>query len=81
MRTWRGTGSRFLLSALETYPESGIAIEVSRDDNAAAARSDLLGALNLDANALLAISEGHTWFARWDPPHQSGVRPATAKPR
>jgi hypothetical protein len=77
---WDGK-SRFLLSVSATYPESGIAIEVARGENPAAARSDLLNALGLLSSALLAISEGESWFARWDPPHNAGDRPATAKPR
>jgi hypothetical protein len=77
---WDGR-SRFLLTASGPYPENGIAIETSASENPAIARADLLEALGLEANALLAISEGNAWFARWDPPHNAGVRPSTAAPR
>jgi hypothetical protein len=77
---WDGK-SRFLLTASGVYPENGIAIETSASENRAIARADLLAALGLEANAFLAISEGNAWFARWDPPHDAGVRPSTAAPR
>ena len=77
---WDGQ-SRFLVSASGVYPNVGIAVEASKSEDPAAARADLRAALDLEADAFLAISEGNTWFARWDPPHNAGVRPSTARPR
>jgi hypothetical protein len=77
---WDGK-SRFLLSVSAAYRDGGISIEVDRSENPATARADLLSELGLPSSALLAISEGESWFARWDPPHNAGGRPATAKPR
>ena len=78
---WDGT-SRFLLSASGFYPEDGIAVEASAAENFASARTDLLKTLGLEFNAWLAITEGgDVWFARWDPPHNAGQRPATATRR
>ena len=56
-------------------------VEAAADENQAAARADLLAGLGLDAEAFLAITEGGGWFARRDPPHNAGSRPATAAPR
>lgn len=77
---WDGR-SRFLLQASGFYPENGIAVDATRSENPATARADLLAELELGADAFLAISEGDAWFARWDPPHNAGQRPATAAPR
>lgn len=77
---WNGV-PRFLLSASAAYPDDGIAVEVEASEDAATARRDLLKGLALTPDAWLTISEGETWFARWDPPHRAGARPATAKPR
>lgn len=76
---WDGR-SRFLLSASGYYPENGVAVEVSRSEEAIVARSDLLAEMGLDEEAFLAISEGGIWFARWDQPI-AGERPGTAAPR
>ena len=77
---WDGQ-SRFLLSASGVYPGNGVAVEVSASESAASARSDLLSEIGWGPDAFLAIAEGDTWFARWDLPHNAGVRPATARPR
>ncbi|HUY60110.1 MAG TPA: hypothetical protein VMV16_10420 [Solirubrobacteraceae bacterium] len=77
---WDGK-SRYLLTASGVYPADGIQIEASSTENPAQARADLLAELGLRSGAFLAISEGESWFARWDPPHQAGERPATAAPR
>jgi hypothetical protein len=77
---WDGV-SRYLLTARGFYPEDGVAVETSAAENPAAARADLLVALDLRSDALLAVSEGDIWFARWDPPHNAGDRPSTAAPR
>ena len=63
------------------YPENGIAIEVSASEDLARARSELLDALGLRPDALLAVNEDGVWFGRWDPPQRAGERPATAKRR
>ena len=77
---WDGA-SRFLLSASGLYPENGIAIEVSASEDPAEDRSDLLDALGLTPDALLAVNEDGVWFGRWDPPQRAGERPATATRR
>lgn len=77
---WDGK-RRYLLSASDFYPEDGLAVEVDVQDDPTSARADLLSDLELDPNHLLAINEGTVWFARWDPPHQAGTRPSTARKR
>ena len=77
---WDGR-SRYFLSSSGFYPENGVAIEVSASEDAAGARRDLLAELGLTPEALLAVSEGGVWFARWDPPQNAGERPATATQR
>ena len=77
---WDGRG-RFLLSASRFYPENGVSIEVESSENPAVARADFMSETGLESNAFLVISEGDDWFARWDPPHTAGVRPAAAAPR
>ena len=77
---WDGS-SRFILSASGAYPENGVAIEASASEDAAHARRELLENLGLTPEAMLAISESGVWFARWDPPHNAGSRPATATQR
>jgi hypothetical protein len=76
---WDGE-RRFLLTASGAYPEDGVAVEVSKSEDATAARGDLLAELGLDRKALVAISEEGVWFARWDQP-SAGQRPASAAPR
>jgi hypothetical protein len=78
--SWDGR-SRFLLSASGFHPESGVAVEASASEAAAVARHELLAELGLTSKALLALSEGDEWFARWDPPHNAGQRPETATKR
>lgn len=77
---WDGE-SRFLLSASGFYPENGVAVEASASENAAQAREDFLGDLDLSPEFCLAVSEGGIWFARWDPPQNAGQRPTTATKR
>lgn len=77
---WDGR-SRFMLSSSGVYPGDGVAIEVEASEDPARARADFLQATALPPAAFLAIAEGDTWFARWDAPHNAGVRPATAAPR
>jgi hypothetical protein len=77
---WDGKG-RFLLSASGFYRGDGIAIEAEPGEDPARARADFMRDTGLSSDAFLAIAEADTWFARWDPPHNAGVRPATAAPR
>src|SRR4051794_3316684 len=77
---WEGR-SRFLLSVSGVYPESGVSIEAEASENPAEARADFIRDTGLASHAFLAIAEGDAWFARWDPPHDAGARPATAAPR
>ncbi len=77
---WDGR-SRFLLSASGFYPNNGVAIEVEASESAAVARRDFMLGTGLTSEHFLVISEGEVWFARWDPPHNAGVRPPTAAPR
>jgi hypothetical protein len=77
---WDGN-SRFLLSASGLYPGDGIAIEAEGTEDPASARGHFMRDTGLGSDAFLAIAEGDTWFARWDPPHNAGVRPSTASPR
>lgn len=77
---WDGR-SRFLLSVSDVHRDRGLDVIVSSEENLAAARADLIGDLGLTAEAWLAIGEDETVFARWDPPHDAGTRPPTARPR
>lgn len=76
---WNGT-PRFWLQASRSYPADGISVEVPRDEtDLARARADFIACSGLDVDAFLAIREGDDqWFARWDGPHEAGVRPASA---
>ncbi len=76
-----GGASRYLLWLTAHTPDDGIIVEAAADEDPAAARADLLSGLGLDTEAFLVIAEGGRWFARWDPPHNAGSRPATAAPR
>jgi hypothetical protein len=77
---WDGV-PRFLLSSSGFYPQDGINVEVAEQDGLADARADFLAELGLTPDVFLVVREGDCWFARWDPPHTAGVRPATARPR
>lgn len=61
------------------FPDDGIHVLASDAEDPAQARHDLIGALDLSADAFLVIVEDGHWFARWDPPATG--RPPTAAPR
>lgn len=74
-------GPRFRLSASRMHPGDGVSLDASHDEDPARARADFLAATELPADVFLAVREGNTWFARWDPPHQAGQRPPSVASR
>lgn len=76
-----GGGPRFRLSSSRMHPGDGVSLDAGGDEDPAHARADCLKATDLPADVFLAVREGDTWFARWDPPRQAGQRPPSVSTR